>query len=193
MYRVEHGVVPPDLKLTFRHAYDRSDVYGFWHAWSKGAEEGLFRTCCWAGGPTTAGVDAFFGRGAVRFRRRRLGGESVRGGRGTGAGRLYRAGQGDVVDASSAQYFVNSSLAPVLLFRWRLKSVADVSKVLGSVGSLRQGGMLFKGTGELCVVRALVVQCVTWSPRLVGFSRTFMASANGSLTLLGGLRPLLSR
>ena len=27
-----------------------------------------------------------------------------------------------------AQYFVNSSLAPVVLFRWRLKSVADVLK-----------------------------------------------------------------
>ena len=30
------------------------------------------------------------------------------------------------VDVTSAQHFVNSSLAPVLLFRRRLKSVADV-------------------------------------------------------------------
>ena len=36
--------------------------------------------------------------------------------------------QGDVVDASSAQFFVNSSLTPVLLFRRRLKSVADVQQ-----------------------------------------------------------------
>ena len=47
---------------------------------------------------------------------------------GTGASGLYRASQGDVVDASSAQLLVNSSLAPVLLFRRRLKSVADVLK-----------------------------------------------------------------
>ena len=45
---------------------------------------------------------------------------------GTDACRLYRVSQGDVVDASSAQFFVNSSLAPVLLLRRRLKSVTDV-------------------------------------------------------------------
>ena len=32
---------------------------GFWITWSKGAEEGLFRAYCRAGGPTAAGVDAF--------------------------------------------------------------------------------------------------------------------------------------
>ena len=116
VYREELGVVPPDHVLALRNEYDRSDVDGFWNAWSTGAEEGLFRAYCRAGGPTTAGVDAFFGWGAVRIR------QSVGGGRGTGASRLYR----DVVDASSSQFFVNSSLAPVLLFRWRLKSVADV-------------------------------------------------------------------
>ena len=43
-----------------------------------------------------------------------------------GASRLKRISHSDEVDVQSAQYFVNSSLAPVLLFRRRLKSVADV-------------------------------------------------------------------
>ena len=47
---------------------------------------------------------------------------------GCGAGKLYRVSQGNEVDVASAQYFVNSSLAPVLLFRRRIKSVADVLK-----------------------------------------------------------------
>ena len=52
-------MVPPDFVLSLRHAYD---VDGFSHAWSKGAEEGLFRSHCRAGGPTAAEGDAFFGR-----------------------------------------------------------------------------------------------------------------------------------
>ena len=61
----------------------------------------------------------------LRICRRRLGGRAV-GGRGSRG--LYRASQEDEVDVHCAQYFVNSSLAPVLLFRRRLKSVADVLK-----------------------------------------------------------------
>ena len=56
---------------------------------------------------------------------------SVRGGLAVGgarSSRLYRVSQGDEVDVGAAQYFANSSLAPVLLFRRRLKSVADVLK-----------------------------------------------------------------
>ena len=56
----------------------------------------------------------------------RLGGRSVGGGGGAGVGGLYRVSQGDEVDAASAQLFFNSSMARVLLFRRRLKSVADV-------------------------------------------------------------------
>ena len=37
---------------------------------------------------------------------------------------FFRVSHGDEVDVHCAQYFVNSSLAPVLLFRRRLKSVA---------------------------------------------------------------------
>ena len=47
---------------------------------------------------------------------------------GRGSSRLYRVSQGEEVDVHCAQYFVHSSLSPVLLFRRRLKSVADVSK-----------------------------------------------------------------
>ena len=41
---------------------------------------------------------------------------------------------GDKVDVHCAQFFVNSSLAPVVLFRRRLESVADVLKGIQSVG-----------------------------------------------------------
>ena len=41
---------------------------------------------------------------------------------------------GDEVDVASAQYFVNSSLAPVVLFRRRLKSVADVLEGIRNKG-----------------------------------------------------------
>ena len=47
---------------------------------------------------------------------------------------MYRVSQSDEVDVQSAQYFVNSSLAPVLLFRRRLKSVAHVLKGTGTNG-----------------------------------------------------------
>ena len=87
--------------------------------------QGLFRAYCCAGGPVAGGAQRYLGRGRLRVRRRRLGGCSVGG---VGSSRLYRVSQGDDVDVSSAQYFVNSSLAPVILFRRRLKSVADVLK-----------------------------------------------------------------
>ena len=47
---------------------------------------------------------------------------------------MYRVSQGDEVDVHCAQYFVNSSLAPVLLLRRRLKSVADVLRSIRSKG-----------------------------------------------------------
>ena len=62
-------------------------------------------------------------RGLPRIRSRRLGGRAVGG---SGFCRFCRVSQGDDVDVHCAQYFVNSSLAPVVLFRGRLKSVADV-------------------------------------------------------------------
>ena len=78
-----------------------------------------------------AGSSAFLGRGLLRIRSRRLGGRAVGG---MGSSRLYRACQGDEVDEHCAQFFVNSSLSPVLLFRRRLESVADVLKGVRSKG-----------------------------------------------------------
>ena len=54
-----------------------------------------------------------------------------------------------------AQYFVNSSLAPVLLCCRHLKSVA--AKVLGVEVFLSHGGMLFWVIGRLFVVMVRVV------------------------------------
>ena len=121
--RDELGVVPEEVVLALRNAVSRSSVDDFWSFWSRSAEAGLFRDFSKAGGPTEAGSAAFLGRGLLRIRSRRLGGRAV-GGRGSSW--LYRASQGDEVDVHCAQYFVNSSLALVVLFRRRLKSVADV-------------------------------------------------------------------
>ena len=115
IYRDELGQVPGDVVAI----------------WCKSAEEGLFHSYSEAGGPTEAGNSAFPGRGLLRIRNRRLGGRAV-GSR--GSGRLCRASRGDEVDVHCAQCFVNSSLAPVVLFRWRLKSVADVLKGIRSRG-----------------------------------------------------------
>ena len=92
-----------------------------------------------AGGPTAADSSAFLGRGLLRNRGRRLGGRAVGG---KGSSRLYRVSQGDEVDVHSAQYFGNSSLAPVVLFRRRLKSVADVHEGIRNDGLLSPGGRL---------------------------------------------------
>ena len=129
--RDELGVVPQEVVLALTNAVSGSSVDDFWTIWSKSAEAGLFRAYSRAGGPTEAGSSAFLGRGLSRIRNRRLGGRAV-GSR--GSSRLYRASQGDEVDVHCAQYFVNSSLAPVVLFRRRLKSVADVLKGIRSKG-----------------------------------------------------------
>ena len=71
----------------------------------------------------------FLGGGFLRMCSRRLGGQAV-GGR--SSSRLYRVSQGDEVDRNCAQFFVNSSHSPVLLFRRRLKSVASVLKGIRS-------------------------------------------------------------
>ena len=84
-----------------------------------------------AGGPVVAGSSSFLGRGQLRIRSRCLGGRAVGG---KGSSRLHRTCQGDEVDKHCAQFFVNSSLSPVLLLRRRLKSVADVLKGIRSKG-----------------------------------------------------------
>ena len=129
IHREGLGVVPPDVVLALRDAFDRSDVDDFWSVWSNSAEAGLFSAYRWAGGTTGCWQSCFFG--LLRIRSRRLGGRSVGG---SGASMLYRVSQGDEVDADSAPFFVTSSLAPVLLSRRRLKSVADVLEGIGQQG-----------------------------------------------------------
>ena len=131
VYRDVLGVVPEEVVRALRDAASRSSVDDFWFIWSKNAEAGLFRACTLAGGPIAAGNSAFLGRGFLRIRSRRLGGQAV-GGR--SSSRLYRVSQGDEVDRNCAQFFVNSSLSPVLLFRRRLKSVAGVLKGIRDKG-----------------------------------------------------------
>ena len=125
------GVVLDDVVLALRDAASRSAVDDFWSIWSKNAEAGLFRAYTLAGGPVTGDNSVFLGRGLLRIRSRRLGGRAV-GGR--SSSRLYRVSHGDEVDKHCAQFFVNSSLSPVLLLRRRLKSVADVLKGIRSKG-----------------------------------------------------------
>ena len=131
IYRDVLGAALEEVVLALRDAASRSSVDDFWSIWSRSAEEGLFRAYSQAGGPTVAGSSAFLGRGLLRIRSRRLGGRAAGG---TVSCRLYRVRQGDEVDVHCAQYFVHSSLSPVLLFRRRLKSVADVLKGIRSKG-----------------------------------------------------------
>ena len=131
VYRDVLGVVPEEVVCALKDAAFRSAVDDFWSIWSQNAEAGLFRAYALAGGPTAAGRSAFLGRGLLRIRNRRLGGRAAGG---SGSSRLYRVSQGDDVDVHCAQYFVHSSLSPVLLFRRRLKSAADVLKGIKGKG-----------------------------------------------------------
>ena len=105
-------MVPADVVLALGDAVSRTCVDDFWFTWSRHAEAGLFWAYSEAGGPTEVGSAAFLGGGLLRIRCRRLGGRAV-GSR--GSGRLKRASQEDEVDVHCAQYFVNSSLALVVL------------------------------------------------------------------------------
>ena len=131
IYRDVLGTVPEEVVLALRGAVSRSSVDDLWSIWSSSAEDGLFRAYPRAGGPTVADSSAFLGRGLLRIRNWRLGGRAAGG---TVSSRLYRVSRGDDVDVHCAQYFVHSSLSPVLLFRRRLKSVADVLKGIRSKG-----------------------------------------------------------
>ena len=131
IYREELGTALPVLVLAPRSAFDRKCVNEFLNVWSAGAECGVLRAYQRAGGPVSPGLQAFTGRGNLQIRRRRLG---CRAGGGGGSSKLKRVSQGDEVDVSSAQFFVNSSLASVLLLRRRVEPVAGV------LDGLRQNG-----------------------------------------------------
>ena len=142
-----------------------------------------------AGGPTAAGKSAFLGRGFLRIRRRRLGGKAVGG---KGSSRLCRVSQGDEVDCNCCQFFVNSSLSPILLFRRRLKSVADVLKGIRSRGFLNPGGTLWLGIGVRFVVMVHAVPLFLFVHGMIGFLLICMAFINGFLTRLMSLIVLSS-
>ena len=181
IYRDVLGIVPEDVVLALRNAASRSAVDDFWSIWSRNAEAGLFRAYALAGGPTNAGSSAFLGRGLLRIRSRRLGGRAVGG---MGSSRLYRISQGDEVDKHCAQFFVNSSLSPVLLFRRRLKSVADVLKGIRSKGFTQSRWDALLGIGVLFVVMVRVVPFLLFIPGIIGFLLIWVF-ISGFLTPLG--------
>ena len=148
IYRDVLGIVPDEVVRALRDAASRSSVDDFWSIWSKGAEDGLLRAYTLAGGPVSADCSSYLGRGFLRIRRRRLGGTAVGG---MGSSRLYRVSRGDEVDCHCSQFFVHSSLSPVLLFRRRLKSVADVLKGIRNKGfSQSRWDALVRYWGAVC-------------------------------------------
>ena len=132
---------------------------------------GLFRAYSKAGGPTEAGSATFLGRGLLRIRSRRLGGRAVCG---SGFGRLYRASQGDEVDVHCAQNFVSSSLALVVLFRRRLKSVADVLKGIWSKGFTQSRWDALLGYWDAVCRHGSCGPTSSLHPWIIGFLLIFM-------------------
>ena len=179
----------PDVLIhRLRAAHDRSSLDDFWCAWSTAAEEGLFRAHRRAGGPVAGNPQMYLDRGRLRVRCRRLCGRSAGG---SCSSRFFRVSRGDEVDSHSAQYFANSSLAPVLLFRRRIKSVADVLR------NIRQRGFSESTTDALhrhwaAVCRqgpsGPVVTLEPWScwipPDLRGFSTGLCRLSRSSTSLL---------
>ena len=103
-----------------RFCLTQPNVDAVWSVWSSAAETGLLTAFQMAGGPCPQGDSPFLGRGKVDIRVRRIGGRAP--------GRLYRPARADGVDVASCENFINSSFAPVILFRRRLRSVGDVLK-----------------------------------------------------------------
>ena len=85
-----------------------------------------FRPIRRLGGPCPQGDLAFLGRGKAVFRTRLVGGRAP--------GRVHLPARADVVDSGSCYDFINSSLSPIVLFRRRLSSVADVLKGIRNHG-----------------------------------------------------------
>ena len=161
---------------------------------------GLFRAYSEAGGTIQAGSSASLGRGLLRIRSRRLGGRAAGG---TVSSRLYRVSQGDDVDVHCAQYFVHSSLSPVLLFRRRLKSVADVLEGIRSKGFaqsrwdalLRLLGMLYVVMVRVVLFPHFIPEYVWIPPDLHGFYRWVFDSLevlNGFLKQVVGILGFVS-
>ena len=174
VYRDELGVFPDEVVLALGDAVSRSCVDDFWSIWSRSAElgftSGLFQSwrshCKLAALPFL--VEVCYGFVAGVWEAKML---------------ADRVSQGGEVDVHCAQFFVNSSLVPVLLFRRRLKSVADVLKGIGVVGFLSSDALL----GFLvCCVSLWSVWSYFFASSLgiIGFLLIFMVSTSGFLILL---------
>ena len=100
------------------------DVSSAWSVWSSAAETALADAYCFSGGPIPC-RGLVLGRGAARFRVFRLGGPKVRNVRGSAV---------DPADGEHVHLYRDSSLAPLLDLRRRLKVVFDL---LG--GMIRDG------------------------------------------------------
>ena len=120
-------MVPEEVVLALRGAVSRSSVDDFW-SYGVGMRKQVYFEPIPSWGSYCSCSSAFLGRGLLR---RRLGGRAAGG---TVSSSLYRVCHDDDVEKHCAQYFVNSSLSPVLLFRRRLKSVADVLKGIENKG-----------------------------------------------------------
>ena len=112
--------VPVDVRNELRRFCTmQPDVDAAWNVLSSAAEAGLLTAYKIAGGPRPQGDSPFLGRGKVDIRVRRIGGRAP--------GRFYRPARADDVDVATCENFINSSLAPVILFRRRLRSVGGCS------------------------------------------------------------------
>ena len=96
------------------------DVDAAWDRWSQEAEAGLLRAYQAAGGAlSSVAQQASLDGRRVSIRTRRLGGRCKC--------RIYRTDHSDPIDAASAGFIIHFSLALVLLFRRRMKSVSNVN------------------------------------------------------------------
>ena len=110
-----------------------------------------------------------------------------------GMSRLYRVCHGDDVDKHCAQYFVNSSLSPVLLFRRRLKSKADVLKGIRNKGFTQSRWDALLGFWDAVCRHGPCGLLSPLHPWDSGFLRIFMASKSGCFDSLELLNDFLKQ
>lgn len=95
---------------------------------------------------------------------------------------MYWARQRGEVDAHSAQYIVNSSLAPVILFRRRLRPVADVLKGIRNNGFTQsRWEALLRCWDAVCRHGPCAPPSVLFTLGMIGSPLTCMAFIRGFL------------
>ena len=102
--------------LNLDEALLNGDVSSAWMVWSSAAEKALADAFQFAGGPVPSG-GLVLGRGMVRMRTVRLGGPIVR---------SVRRNAADVGEVDDVSLYRDSSAAPVLDLRRKLKAVLDL-------------------------------------------------------------------